>query len=105
MRRADRGPLRPGGRNHDRLQNARRAGLRHPGRGCPQGGSEPRRGVESKEIRWTGPTEVPEDGTRTLSGQFKITHGWTFDDYDRTRRLLADAILELDRLAKTPPAR
>ncbi|HUT89206.1 MAG TPA: glycoside hydrolase domain-containing protein [Thermoguttaceae bacterium] len=55
--------------------------------------------------RWTGPTDVLDDGTRTVSGQFKMPNGWTFADYDRTRRLVADAILELDRLAKTPPAR
>ena len=55
--------------------------------------------------RWTGPSEVLDDGTRTVSGRFKMPNGWTFDDYDRTRRLVADAIAELDRLAKTPPAR
>jgi len=55
--------------------------------------------------RWTGPTDVLDDGTRTVAGRFKMPNGWTFADYDRTRRLLADAISELDRVAKTRPAR
>ena len=42
-----------------------------------------------------GPTDVLDDGTRTVSGRFKIPNGWTFDDYDHTRKLLADSIAAL----------
>jgi len=47
--------------------------------------------------RWTGPTETREDGGQTVSGEFKMDNGWSFADYDATRRLMADAIAELDQ--------
>ena len=55
--------------------------------------------------RWTGSKGHLEDGTQTISGQFKMDNGWTFADYDRLRRLLADSIVELDHLSVvTSPA-
>lgn len=38
-----------------------------------------------------------EDGGQTASGEFKMDNGWSFADYDATRRLMADAIAELDQ--------
>lgn len=49
--------------------------------------------------RWTGSQGFLEDGTQTISGQFKMDNGWSFHDYDKTRRLLADAIMELNAFA------
>ena len=47
--------------------------------------------------RWTGPAEILEDNRRTISGSFKMDNGWAFDDYQRTRELLADWIVKLDK--------
>lgn len=36
-----------------------------------------------------------DDGAPCVSGSFKIPNGWTFADYDATRKLIADAIVTL----------
>jgi len=50
--------------------------------------------------RWTEPWRTLDDGTLAVSGAFKMDNGWTFADYDLTRRLLADAIVDM---APQPP--
>ncbi len=49
---------------------------------------------------FTGPTDVRDDGVTTVSGSFKMDNGWTFADYGKLRRLLADAVVQL---AKSQP--
>ena len=44
---------------------------------------------------WTVPKHYDDAGRPRVSGHFKIPNGWTFDDYDKTRRLLADWIIRL----------
>ncbi|MGD8240596.1 MAG: hypothetical protein PVH68_18720, partial [Armatimonadota bacterium] len=44
---------------------------------------------------WTVPKRFDDEGRPLVSGNFKIPNGWTFDDYDKTRRLLADWIVRL----------
>lgn len=46
---------------------------------------------------WTVPKHFDENGYPLVGGHFKIPNGWAFDDYDRTRRLLADWISRLNR--------
>lgn len=45
--------------------------------------------------RWTGPTLALPDGSRAVTGAFKMDNGWSFADYDAMRTLLADAIAEI----------
>ena len=45
--------------------------------------------------RWTEPWRTLDDGTLAVSGAFKMDNGWAFADYDATRRILADAIVEM----------
>jgi hypothetical protein len=46
---------------------------------------------------WTGGERADENGVKTCSGHYKLPNGWTFDDYNRLRRILADAIVELQK--------
>jgi hypothetical protein len=46
---------------------------------------------------WTGGERSDADGVKTCSGKYKLPNGWTFDDYNRLRRLLADAIVALQK--------
>ncbi|MBM4051081.1 MAG: hypothetical protein FJ279_38780 [Planctomycetes bacterium] len=46
---------------------------------------------------WTGGERITPDCRRAVVGQYKLPNGWTFDDYDRLRRLLAYAILALQQ--------
>ena len=45
--------------------------------------------------RWTQPALTLDDGTRAVTGAFKMPNGWAFADYDATRKLIADAIVEM----------
>ena len=46
---------------------------------------------------WTGGERSDENGVKTCAGKYKLPNGWTFDDYNRLRRLLADAIVALQK--------
>jgi len=46
---------------------------------------------------WTGGKRSDEHGVMTYYGKYKLPNGWTFDDYNRLRRLLADAIVQLQK--------
>ncbi len=46
---------------------------------------------------WTVPKRTDEQGRPRVGGEYKMPNGWSFADYDRTRRLLADWILRLER--------
>jgi len=46
---------------------------------------------------WTGSECTDENGAKTCAGDYKLPNGWSFDEYNRLRRLLAEAIVLLQR--------
>ncbi len=46
---------------------------------------------------WSGGVRTDEEGVKTCSGRYKLPNGWSFDECDRLRRLLADAIVQLQK--------
>ncbi|MHB8897425.1 MAG: hypothetical protein ACYC6Y_01620 [Thermoguttaceae bacterium] len=46
---------------------------------------------------WTGRKEIAPDGGKIVSGDHKMANGLSFDDYDRLRRQIADAVVELQK--------
>jgi hypothetical protein len=48
---------------------------------------------------WTGDCEVLEDGRRIVRADHKVPNGWSFGDYARLRRMIAEAIVAIDKEA------
>jgi hypothetical protein len=44
---------------------------------------------------WTGRKEMGPNGEKVVSGDYKMANGWSFEDYDATRRAIAEWILRL----------
>lgn len=44
---------------------------------------------------WTGKCEIAPDGDKLVRGEHKLANGWEFEDYDKLRQQIADAIIAL----------
>lgn len=49
---------------------------------------------------WTGKCEIVSNGNRIVRGEFKIDNNLAFEDYDRIRKMTAEAIIEIQNLMK-----